>query len=464
MSEANSLGTPKISRRKFLGEVGNLAKGAVAAGVVKNVDNHPILGSFGKAVIQEGSIDSEKEKFPEITVMDIFEFDPLKDRLLKKYFPAADFSEKEMLSQMGVDDPKTLDGLQKAEPQNEKDSILILLNALQQRYENHGREVSEVIRKLPGLLNELYIQNPEKLPNNPLINKANIVESIDIDGLDYDDEGNPTLWISVDRKRIEEMIAQTEDLVINMSFELGRIPTTYQMYRSENSNEQVALSERSVSSTINGTRTTTTRYFSDGREVTDKEYERLSVRNSEKTIKLIPPEKRSFAFIDGYAANESTTEKNLEMLVDIARKYPKKFFAAAGGNSVYLNGRHTPDIRQARKKLEEQGVWPENLVIVGVDVAVGEEGSLSSYRGPGTEGSDIYVNWRDLNKLGFGQAASFATPVVSELARQLRRDKKLTPSDVKKSLLEMCIVEERSGSTPYRVLDLEKAKKNYPQG
>lgn len=111
--------------------MGNFTTGAVAATVVNKINKHTILGSLDKAVAQETAVNPEEEKYPEITVMDIFEFDPLKDRLLRKYFPAADFSEKKILNQMGVDDPKTLDGLQKAEPQNKEDSILILLNALQ---------------------------------------------------------------------------------------------------------------------------------------------------------------------------------------------------------------------------------------------------------------------------------------------------------------------------------------------
>lgn len=250
------------------------------------------------------------------------------------------------------------------------------------------------------------------------------------------------------------MVAQTQDSVINMSFELGRIPTTFQIYRLETKEKDgPTLKNTSVRYIRNGVEVVDTSYFADEKKITAEAYQELDAKSKKETIRRISPEERSFTFTDGYATDEKTTEANLKMLVDVALKHPEKLLVAAGGNPTKSNEK-IPDIRKARANLEKQGLWPKNLIIVGVEGRVGEEGTLSYFNGPFAEGADIYVPWQFFKKLDCDQASSFATPVVSEIARQLRRDKNLTPGEIKKSLTEMCVTKERNWDTSYRVLDL----------
>mgnify|MGYP005860143645 CR=1 FL=1 len=84
---------------------------------------------------------------------------------------------------------------------------------------------------------------------------------------------------------------------------------------------------------------------------------------TEMEVVMFDPKDRDVRFLDGYAGDK--TYRNLQKLTEVARKHPEKMFVAAGGNPTYLQDLKIPDIREVRAELERQGLWPENLIIVG---------------------------------------------------------------------------------------------------
>lgn len=63
-------------------------------------------------------------------------------------------------------------------------------------------------------------------------------------------------------------------------------------------------------------------------------------------------------------------------MAKVAATFPDKFFVVAGGNPSYYEGLGIPDIREAREQLENEGLWPDNILVVGVwgsDIATGYE-------------------------------------------------------------------------------------------
>jgi hypothetical protein len=236
-----------------------------------------------------------------------------------------------------------------------------------------------------------------------------------------------------------------------MSFEPGKLEATYWWKKEKLISPEIL---RSLSTMEIGGVTT---YRIDGQDVTKEKYDELHSKSQEKEVITLPPIDRQVVFIDGYAGKE--TLNNLVALTDIASRFPEKTFVAAGGNPTWLKGRHVPDIREARKKLADRGLWPDNLIIVGFDGQY--NGDYMGVKGPGCLGADIYVNWKDLEALGFDQASSFATPVITEVVSRLKakgvidwKQVLLNELTQKKSGLDFT----GGGEVEYKVLNLEAAK------
>jgi len=196
-------------------------------------------------------------------------------------------------------------------------------------------------------------------------------------------------------------------------------------------------------------------YFKDykGNDITEEEYKEIERKMSETEIVLLDPNERDVRFLDGYAGDK--TYQNLRELTEVARRHPEKIFIAAGGNPTYLEGLKIPDIREARAKLEEQGLWPENLIIVGL------QARESGFVGQASYGADIYVADEDLENLGFFGASSYATAVVTEIIRSLVNKGMKTHKQVKESLIALtqaAVTYEGSEKVYYPLLDFEKVK------
>ena len=128
-----------------------------------------------------------------------------------------------------------------------------------------------------------------------------------------------------------------------------------------------------------------------------------------------PPGERSISLIDGYIGDSVYT--NLKAMAQIATNHPEKIFVMAGGNPSWLEeeGLVFPDIREARRRLENNQEWPENAIVAGLQVMD------SDFTGFSPLGADYYVSYTDIIYFGFPQAVTFATAMGSGMVNEARR-------------------------------------------
>lgn len=419
----------KISRRDFLKLGGAATAGAAAGYVAWRLGIKPETGSS-----------PEIELKPSVKVLDFFDVDKAKSKYLQDNFPS-DFSEEKAWQEMGVDDPSSSEGLLKATPNDKSQAKLLMMTLFQHRYQNHGKDVVTVMEKVSSLV------SPDQKTIIPT--RASIAGAVEFGRLEYDEIGNPTIHVALSSDVVDRLVSETPENVVNMSFELGDFSLTYSLY--DRKLKYPEMGRRGPSKITVGGKTSYRDY--QGNDITEEEYNEISRKMDETEVVLLDPNERDVRLLDGYAGD--TTYQNLLKLVEVARKHPEKMFVAAGGNPTYLQGLKIPDIREARAKLEKQGQWPGNLIIVGF------QARESGFVGRASYGADIYVADKDLEELGFSGASSYATPAVTEITRQLIARGSNTHKQVKESLMQLTQVAESwegSEKVEYRLLDLDKAK------
>ena len=422
----------KISRRDFLKLGGATAAGA-AIGYV----------AWRLGIKLETSGLPETELKPSVRVLDFFDIDQAKDKYLQDNFPS-NFSEENSWQEMGVSDPSTREGLLKAVPKDESQVKLLMMALFQQRYQNHGKDVVAVMEKVSGLV------NPDKKTVIPT--RSSITGAVEFGRLEYDEIGNPTIHVTLSSDVVDRLVSETPESVVNMSFELDDFSLTYSLY--DRKLKYPEMGRQGPSKITVGGKTSYRDY--QGNDITEEEYNEISRKMNETEIELLNPSERDVRFIDGYAGDK--TYQNLQKLTEIARKNPEKMFVAAGGNPTYLKGLKIPDIRDARAKLEEQGLWPENLIIVGF------QARESGFVGQASYGADIYVADKDLEELGFSGASSYATPVVTEITRRVVYAGSKTHKQAREGLMALTQAAETyegSEKVYYPLLDLGKVKNSF---
>jgi len=437
-SEKTPTPTKEISRRDFLKLAGVVG---VAAGVV----------ALDKTASRLGVkiLSSEDERSPEIklnssaTILDFFDLDIVKNQYLQDNFPPG-FSEEKSLQAMGVKDSSTREGLLKAVPQNENQAKLLMLMILKHQYHNHGRNVANVMHKarqsFSGILKTTH-------------SETSIGTAVEISKVKLN---NPVIHFSVNPETINQLIKTSSGSILNMSFQPGNNSFTYKMHGYPDRN----LPSRQEGATISNadgnilSKGETKYYDHLGNQIKKDEYNHLLSKAENAEPVLLSPKDRDIDYVDGYFGEH--TADNVRMLAQIAQKYPEKFFVAAGGNPTGME--EMPDITTIRAELEEKSLWPKNLVVVGFETTI-----PNVYTGPASYGADIYVSAKDLEKLGFSGASSYAAPVVSEIIRQTVEYGRNTHQKAKDALLQMTESKKawhRSEEIKYRLLNLDKAKES----
>lgn len=421
----------KISRRDFLKLSGAAAAGAAAGYAAWRLGLKPDTTE---------TTTSPEELKPSVKVLDFFDIDKSQGKYIQDNFPP-DFSSEKSWQEMGISNPSTREGLLRAVPKDENQAKLLMMMLFKYQYQNHGKDVVSVMEKTASYLNPVQIvTTPEH---------DSIASAIEFGKLEYDEIGNPTIHAILSPEIVDRLISQSPESVVNMSFELGEFSLTYSLYDRKLKYPEMA--RQGLSKITVGEKTTYRDY--QGNDITEEEYNEIARKMDEKEIVLLDPNERDVRFLDGYAGDK--TYQNLLKLTDVARKHPGKMFIAAGGNPTYLQGLKIPDIREARAALEKQGQWPDNLLIVGF------QARESGFVGQASYGADIYVSDKDLEELGFSGASSYATPVITEIVRQLISKGSNTRKQVKEGIVQLTQVAESwegSEKVEYQILDLDKAK------
>ena len=155
-------------------------------------------------------------------VLDFFGIDKAKDEYLQKNFPP-DFSEEKLLQEMGINDPSTKEGLLVAVPKDENQTKLLIIMLFQHFYQDHGKDVVAVMESASS-----YLASPDQKIVSPT--RGSIVDAVKFGKLEYDEIGNPTIHVTLSSDIVDRLVAETQESVVNMSFELGDFSLTYFLY------------------------------------------------------------------------------------------------------------------------------------------------------------------------------------------------------------------------------------------
>lgn len=432
----------KISRRRFLKGLGVAAVRSVLPAGQKVENQHsPRVEPEG----QELLIPPEEQDKYSVAILDIFDSKDIR------------FGRYESI-EGGAGEPKSIEELKEIIPESEDKEVSIILSALRLRYGDHGRSVREVHERTDDVLNENFVEGTRGID----VREKSIGSAVRVDNLEHDELGNPTLNIYVSPSAVSKAVDEVPGKIINLSFELGKISTKYTLKEERMVNERIRLDSSEL--IVDGNKNIDYYVVDDSsgerKEITEEEYKKIEARNDEREIVLIEnPKWRQIAFIDAYAVDEETTYDNLRSLVGVVREHPDRLFVAAGGNPEEVRGRGTakPDLTEARSRLEQEGLWPRNLLMVGVLY------ENNGYKSPLSRGCDIYVpHLGMLDQFTSVPASSYATALVSNLAAEtgLTWENKRVAVDMegtKDRLFEMCD-ELGSDDNPLHCLNREKIR------
>jgi hypothetical protein len=304
---------------------------------------------------------------------------------------------------------------------DEKLALAHLSLFLMAHYRDHG---ASVLRVIEGVSSKLGIESS--------VGKTSAASVFRLEEVRLDPLGNPELMIRTDRRKLREIVSSSDEAVISLSFQMGEHSVKYNLYGKERPSDE--LLQRTSQ---HGEKIYLTGEDGKQKEISRATYSRLLAEEAATRILVLPEERRDFIIFDGYSTYPSGEYGrvffNLYEMVQLAAEFPGKMFVVAGGNAPIFSEEAVPDIRRARRELEERGLWPDNLIVVG---AVAYE---QGRRAVGSHGCDIYVDDKTLEKFGVLTASSYATPVISSLVRTLVAQGVKDPLQVKKKLLGLSV-------------------------
>ncbi len=302
------------------------------------------------------------------------------------------------------------ENLLEAIPQTDEETKQLMTDYYAQQFGDHGARVLDAMEKTSGELDVNFIKRD--------ITTASILPAVSIGEIKKDDLGNMTAVAEISDKYIDSLIARSSASIVNISFEVGKFALRGEFYSREMSDEEIERFNKLgiTKMRINGR---TIYKSSGGKTYTEEEYNKLRSEFATGSIVELNTADRIVRHEDGYTGKY--VYENLLKLASIASNHPDKFFVAAGGNPDKDTGKR-PDIRGARKRLEKEGLWAENLILIGY---VGEH-PYSRQIEPMQFGSDYYVDKME--------ASSLATAYTSELVTELVKDGAVKRSSIKAEL------------------------------
>lgn len=281
-------------------------------------------------------------------------------------------------------------------------------------YGGHGDMVLGVMQKTADELGEDL--------TNQSLECVSIYPALGISEIEEDDLGNMTAIVEISEDKITQLVGQSNASIVNMSFEVGKTKISVMLYEEqevfkEGKTVSDLPSESRQKITSNGITTESIVYRDPkGKIISKDEFDNLKNEVVRREKIELSPQDRVITHEDGYAGEY--TYDNLFKLANIAAKFPNKLFIAAGGNPDPITGKR-PDIREARKKLEEQGLWVSNLIMIGYSELNQKTGNVE----PMQFGSDYYIDAKtELNLLGYEGSSSAGTAFTSKFISRITTD------------------------------------------
>lgn len=349
--------------------------------------------------------EEQSERPPEL-VLDLFNIENTVNEILEQYSTKHGISIEDSLRRSKAKRGSSIENFLQGLPNGKDDNYIFMVAALEAYWRKHGAQVFDLKQSVARYLGGV----------NTAPERSSIAPAVTISSLDFDELGNPTLWIQVDSDVVESKIAHSNVQVVNMSFELGRIGFKYDLYDlnfPHRSDDVQPPQSSKITVTDSDGRSSSSISYSDGNGVPISALEYFILKLKFKISKIVPKPNRSRNFYAQDAYFDTRTFQNLQRLTKLVDKFHGKFFVAAAGNPSGGSLRTFPDIRQAREKIEMSGEWPQNLFMVGV------YGHANGFAAPIARGADFYVDMNDLATFNMPAAASFATPIITEMVTRL---------------------------------------------
>lgn len=299
-------------------------------------------------------------------------------------------------------------------PQTDDEIKSLVEDYYKQNFGNHGEGVVGVMQKTAEQIGDKNYKEP---------NKISILPAVSVGEIKKDELGNITVIAEISEAEVEKVVSQTDSSLVNLSFEVGKFDVHIDLTKRRVEGANYTRDDDPQSGKVNGVP-----WYKDnkGNDISKEKYDELMNEGLTFVTEI-----GDVYHTDGYAGEH--TYDNLKSLTNIARNHPDKFFIAAGGNPSDNIPPIVPDIREARKKLEKEGLWPKNLITTGFTHTFGD-GEVS----PMTVGHDIYLSQEDMNNVGLESKTSFTTARITEISRVLIEKGANTHSKLKASLFGMC--------------------------
>ncbi|MEX0895680.1 MAG: hypothetical protein WDZ94_01930 [Patescibacteria group bacterium] len=362
----------------------------------------------------------EVEHKPSIPlIIDTFDDGKFYDDVIAAQAAARGIDAQSILDKFGITPDTTYSEIKEIQPTTPDERVILLLSSLKTVYGTHGEDVSKVRELTAQFLGETDSQVEHASQNNP----------ITFDSLEFDEVGNPILWLVSSIEDVDQVVRQSQAPVINMSFQIGKVGMKYKLFKQVLVNPDMKPPDKSSRSVSDGPVTIIYR-DAERNIISAEEYEKLLSLALEKEIVMTEVEsERDLVPQDGYLKERAY--QNLGNLADLASKYPDKIFVAAAGNPVNENPNDFPDLREAKEKLMQENRWPPNVFTVGYVVQYQDMLVPTQY------GADFYVFHEDIDRIGKQtSASSYATPMVTEIVRRLQNQGITNPNDIRTALTQ----------------------------
>ncbi|OGM19661.1 hypothetical protein A2686_00285 [Candidatus Woesebacteria bacterium RIFCSPHIGHO2_01_FULL_38_10] len=418
----------KITRREFIIKSASaLALLALKGSTASPIDTEPA----GKEPPPppEQNQDKERKKKPNTKTL-VIDITPDTFVKLEKYGLSV-MTEEKLAQLLGTNTPLTIDELRKYVPDDEDLQLSVAAHFLRLMYQDHADKVTESMEKTSKYLGREFEEaQTEHLSGDSLQSFSS----------ERDDKGNPVFRFRLDPEKLKELIGQSDATFVNLSWQtIGKV--TVEMFYSD-----VVVNEDAINP-MRLNKEGDKYVLPDGRRITEGEWKRLF--DEYQTRKIVRADSITLKPHDAYA-NEETAYQGLRDITVLANAFPEKIFFIAAGNPVHWNA--IPNISEAITRLEEEGLWSENIIPVGFAHYDEERDKVYNKSG---KGAYYYVDEKDFERLKIQPATSFATPIAKEVVSNYfaKRNLEPTPDKVREFLDS-----HSRGEEGYQVIDIAKIK------
>ncbi len=446
---------PLVSRRNFL-------KGLLSTAVAPIVPKAKELQTFNRVVGALRSGETESIRKPLAVFVDFANTDPapLLERVL---------GSSEVLTQLQPDSDFYKRNWSETYLRSSDPEIVraVMLIELFKEKKGHADMVSGAY--------EDFVRSQGGSVDNPMI--LPIIDAIDIDfitNVEQNPLNNPMADLIINERKVGDILdsffqEHPEQKIVNFSAQIGKMERMYGLRSLKDLYIATDLEDTNLlaldpTETWNGGMTNhegkVWPYILDADDnkvflelVTEDEYDARNADYHQTSISEFRSSGHSDGAIENTTYDETTIEaynavfarENLIRLSELCNRFPDKLFITAGGNE---NDRFF----EIRERLEHEGVWPKNLIIVGAQNPV---------VGIQADGCDIYIKATDYKTdrslLSASESTAMISGAVDDFLQSDLNNPRLSPEQIRQTFFEQyTLTDEYHGKNPTTNLSVNR--------